>query len=255
MATVALAILQNDLTEPTPQQLVAAFAAIPELTDFDARRRAQEAAGIIADRLGEDQASTLLAALAGQNIAAAIVDERDLPVLPTAYRIHEAHPDGRELLVLDALNRPLTFAWSSVTLIVAGMVNMTDIKTKVTTRIRFDATGYIAYPVQDRHTTETRNLHPLAEVFLSCPPHRLRMEARGFRFGYLGGNAPRSLSERFDCLVLDLARRAPQAAINRGADAIVQNQPRRSYRSAQSFEREITWLLWLSRSLSGKSAE
>ncbi|MCC6682246.1 MAG: hypothetical protein IT445_15195 [Phycisphaeraceae bacterium] len=249
---MALAILQNDLIEPTPQQLVAAFAAIPELTDFDARRRAQEAVGIIAERLDEDQARTLLGALAGQNIAAAIVDESDLPVLPTAYRIHEAHPDGKELLVLDALNRPLTFAWSNVTLIAAGLVNTTDIKTKITAHVHRTAGGF-TFPVQDHKTTETRNLQPVAEVFLSCEPHRLRMEAKGFRFGYLGGNAPRSRSERFDCLVLDLARHAPQAAINRGADAIVQNQPRRSYRSAQSFEREITWLLWLSRSLSSNS--
>src|SRR5690606_34581852 len=73
MVGVSFAVLQHDATDPTPEQLVAAFAALANLTAMDARRRADDACGILADRLSGEEAEALLAALREQGIAATAV--------------------------------------------------------------------------------------------------------------------------------------------------------------------------------------
>jgi len=42
-----------------------------------------------------------------------------------------------------------------------------------------------------------------------------------------------------------VTRAVPDAAINRGLDALLQRGEKRRYRSEPIFERELTWLHWL----------
>jgi len=246
---VSLTILQNDLADPTPEQLVAAFRSLPRLTDLDAHRRAEDACGVIAERLEEDEAPLLLAALAGQGVAASIVEDDEAPVLATPYRVREAHPDDDELLLFDAHNNAVRVAWPSVTLIAAGLIGRTDIHTQVSTHLQ--RVGYAILAHQDRRTTENRKMRPFIEVYLHAAPHRVRFEIDNFRFTYLVNTAPQSLLDRYARLVTDLAARATEAQVNRGVDAVVRGLPPRAYRSMQVFEREVRWLLWLTRLTKG----
>lgn len=243
MSAVALSLLQNEFLDPLPEQLVAAFAAMPNLTAIDAKRRADDACGILAENLSEDDATCLLAALAEQGVPASIVDDADLPPLETPYRCREAHPDDDELLVFDSHNNVDRVAWSSVTLIAAGLIGRTDIHTEVQTRLQ--RSGPAIMPYQNQRTTETRKVRPFIELFLARAPHRVRFEVDNFRFTYLVNTAPQSMLERYDRLTRDLCARATDAQINRGADAVVRGLPLRSYRAIQVFEREVRWLRWL----------
>lgn len=246
---MTLSILQNEPIDPTPDQLVAAFESLPRLTNLDAQRRAEDACGVLADHLDEEDAPVLLAALAEQGVPASIVDNHTLPPLPTPFRSREAHPEEDELLVFDSHNNVIRVEWSRVTIVAAGMIGKTDLHTQVATR--FQRVGPAISSYQDRRTTESRHVRPFVEVYLDHDPWRVRFEVDNFRFTYLVNTAPQNLIARYERLVTDLARHAGGAQINRGADAIVRSLPHRVYRSMQVFEREVRWLHWISRITKG----
>jgi len=238
-----LAIVQTDLADPTTAQLVAAFRALPGLTGHDARLRARDASGVIADRLDEAQARTLLSALARQDVAAAIIDEADLLPLPAAYRSREVRPGVDGLIVFDTLNRPMAFAWAAVTLIAAGIVS--DSEFQVVLRGHY-AVSKVS--LENRSTVEQTTPKAIIDIHLASNPFRVQVDGGRHRYSYLGDGKPLSNRDCYERLVLDLAHHAPHAAINRGADTIIRGVKRRAYRSMRVFEREIAWLTWLTAS-------
>ncbi len=84
------AIMQKTLVPPSREQLVEAFRALPELTDYDAAPMAKDAFGILVERLPLAKAGRLLQALHAAGVEAEMIDHDALPQLPASYPIRRA---------------------------------------------------------------------------------------------------------------------------------------------------------------------
>jgi hypothetical protein len=215
------ALLQTSMTPPPVDALRRAFkaGATPTISAADAVFAADDAYGILARDLPENDALTLAGALAAEDVRVEVVAERELPRLPDPRFFLSAGLDGERLELFDAREDVETAPWAALRLIAAGY-DQRDVRLDL---VFGDATV--------RHFTTLGRFHAHHSP-----------EAAG-----------RSAAERFVHLVQGVVRRAPRALRNRGANTLLAGtlgerpEDHVAYPRPSAYVEEITWLLWRAR--------
>jgi len=242
------AIVQKSLTPPSREQLVTAFRALPELTDYDAATMAKDAFGILVERLPMDKAGRLLQALYAAGVEAEMVHHESLPALPAASPIRRADITDEAFVARDVLDRPDPVAWENIILIAAGAVNLTEFKHTVTEKITYrPSSSHSAVPVIEyEHGDKAEDVARLRlDLFLSVEPGRYQIAAEKFSFDTLAPRPGSHTGSSFAAFVLACAARAPGALLNRGALGLTKDSRRLvHYPGRHAFEEECVWHLW-----------
>ena len=119
---MSFAVVQTELTAPTEEQLVQAFAATATLRLVDAREAARHQFGVIAEGLSDQDAQALQVVLAGAGAATRVIDQSELPPLPMPRGIHRIDCLETALQLYDGMGRTISVGWDEVVLIAAGNV-------------------------------------------------------------------------------------------------------------------------------------
>ncbi|GEM_PF-945490 len=265
-------LLQTGLEPPTLLQLQTAFTGVPGLTDFDAANLSRDAFGVLLRSTEQEEVFLLQFALAAQGVNTAVIPEALLPTLPPPQVIHsvECLPDA--LLVHDSLGQMIPHEWDDVLLIAAGQVRVEELVrirkrrsrrpgkkqpwlTKEETvntllgesspyRVEVDESNvYVEYESKIQRSEKL-----LLEIITGRAERRYSVMADKSAiplFSFLGDRRTVNWRQNFRFIVQDLARLAPEAAVNRGADGIRNNgQEIFRYVSRGKFNDELVWLLW-----------
>ncbi len=214
------ALLQTSMAPPPVDALKRAFRNSRSLSAADAVWVADDAFGILARDLPEDEGQSLAAMLTGEGVGVELVADRDLPRLPDAqfFLSTQFQPDTLELF--DALERAEKVPWPAVRLIAVGSDRG---------EVRLEIVGGDAVM---RFFTTMGKLH-----FHHSPE--------------VGGT---SAADRFIHLLRKLRHHAPGAVLNRGARLLIEAGPVHervedlvAYPRLSAFHEESTWLLWRAR--------
>jgi len=228
------AIMQKELVVPALEQLKRAFAVLPTLTELDAQTVANDAFGIVMRGLELDQATLLQEALLVERVETLIVDEFNLPALPTAKIVRRVEFLTDHLKVYDSMKREAEVPWRDIMFIAAGLVRVRE-----THRVRELET------VGGTRTKEELTGHLLLDLFLNGGTTRYSITAEDFSFEHLGARLSDDLATNFVLLIQQLAQHASHAGQNRGAFMACQQPPELfPYPSKQTFNEELTWMLW-----------
>ncbi len=216
------AVLQRDAARPTAEQIRRAFRSFSHLTDADAVRLAANAQGILQRQLSADAARAFLRALQVEGVAAAIVAESELQLLPQSKSLHRLALTEAALEIYDLRGQPTAVSWGELALVAAGTVRHVEIS----------------------HSLETRS-QLILEIVLKDGAARYEVNADEFPFKYALDRPDLSTVQKFVWLVREISRRATGALLNRGArDLREGTELVRGYPSRQVFNDEMTWLLW-----------
>ena len=213
------ALLQTSMTQPPVDALQRAFRMGASLSSADASFVADDAFGILARDLPEDDAQTVAAALAGEEIAVEIVPESDLPRLPDAQFFVSAHFSDDTLDLFDGLERKESVPWAALRLIAVG----------------FDQ-------------KEVR-----IEIIAGDSLIRYVSNLDRIRFHHTPEATGRSSPEKLEHFVQSLVLKASSAFLNRGAAELVRgNLGERledvlAYPRLSAMHEEMVWLLWKAR--------
>ena len=97
-----------------------AFSSFHNLTDADAIRLAASAQGILLRHLEVDAARAFQRALHAESVAAALVPESELRLLPDAVSLHRLELNPDSFVVFDLHGRAQATPWSELSLVAAG---------------------------------------------------------------------------------------------------------------------------------------
>lgn len=247
------AVMQKSTEPPAIEQLKRAFSRIPGLTAYDASKYCRETFGIVARNFTGEQATVLQAALAAEGIEAEVVEESRLPVLPAGKMVRRAEITPEALMIYDPVGQKFPLEWGHVMVIAAGKVSVAEF-----TRVRTEreASSYDLSNLDRRNRRQPKKVTEytskeklreqyLLEIILSRAVMRYGIEADRFDFGCLGERAKPDEAGNFCQLLRELAKHAPQAALNRGARAMVAEPGALvSYRGKNILNEEIIWQLW-----------
>jgi hypothetical protein len=244
----AYALVQQEATVPTADQLKRAFKLLKRMTEADAIKVAREAYGILMRNLPLDEASTLQRALAGEGVPTEIVEAGQLPGLPDARFIRRAELRSEALVVSDPLGRPVPVLWPQIALIAAGAcrhfgISQTRTEQHVTS---FDPIHGIhrRVEVDVRHKVED-DVPMLLDLLLTGAAMRFQIEADQFQFKHLFDRPDLDRAGKMGLLIQRLGERAPQAWLNRGAFSLRDGSSAPvTYASKAAFFEESIWLLW-----------
>ena len=247
-ATRQYAVLQKDIGFPGAEQMRRAFRSFSNLTDADAVRLAANAQGILLRHLSSDEARAFHRALVAEGVAAAMVAESDLELLPTSKSLHRLSLTENALEVYDLLGRPKPVPWGEIALVAAGSVQHVDISVTQTERtsVRLHST----FGVWPKKTVESvrkveSDSQLILEIVLAGGSARYELNAAQFPFKYAVDRPELSTLEKFVWLVREIGNRANRAILNRGASDVRNGvQLVRGYPSRQAFMDEMIWLLW-----------
>lgn len=216
------AVLQKEAARPTAEQIRRAFRSFSHLTDADAVRLAANAQGILQRQLNADAARAFLRALQAEGVAAAIVAESELQLLPQSKSLHRLALTEAALEVYDLRGRPTAVPWGELALVAAGAVRHEAISHSLATRSQL-----------------------ILEIVLSGSAARYEVNADEFPFKYALDRPDLSTVQKFVWLVREISRRATGALLNRGARDVQEGTELvRGYPNHQVFNDEMTWLLW-----------
>jgi hypothetical protein len=243
---MAYAILQKELIVPDVEQLRRAFTVSPLLTGLDAQTAAGDAYGILLRGLEADHATTLREALLRERVETEIVDESTLPAIATGKIAKQAEFSPTHLTVYDSLHRPSTISWKEIMFIAAGYIRTGDLprhrSAAEEARWRSAAAALGGTPGSASQDDQYRLL---LEIFLTGGTARYSIAADEFAFDHLGARLTDDPAVNFVLLVQDLAEKAPDAGLNRGAFMACQHPPELfPYPSKAAFNEELTWMLW-----------
>jgi hypothetical protein len=240
------AILQKELVVPDVEQLRRAFTVSPLLTGLDAQTAASDAYGILLRGLEAEHATTLREALLRERVETEIVDESTLPAIALGKTAKQAAFSPTHLTLYDSLNRPSTVSWKEIMFIAAGYVRTGDVRKHRSAveeaRLRSAAASLGDTPGAASPEDQYRLL---LEIFLHGGTARYSIAADEFAFDHLGERLSDDPAINFVLLVQDLAEKAPDAGLNRGAFMACQHPPELfPYPSKAAFNEELTWMLW-----------
>lgn len=212
------ALLQTSLNPPPLDALQRAFKAAEafSVSAADAMFAADDAFGILARDLPEQDALNLAGALAVEEIAVEVVPEKDLRRLPDASFFLSAQFDGPRIALFNAREDSETVPLAGLSVIAVGF-DQRDVRLDL---VFGEAT------VRFFTTLDRFHSHHSPEV------------------------AGRFPAERLTQFVRELAARAPHARRNRGAELLLSANPGDrledlvSYPRPSAFIEEIVWLLW-----------
>ena len=245
---VHYAVLQREAARPTAEQIRRAFRSFSHLTDADAVRLAANAQGILQRQLSADAARAFHRALEAEGVAAAIVAENDLHLLPQSKSLHRLALTETALEVYDLRGQPTAVAWHQLTLVAAGAVPHEESShprnENPTTSL---PAGFGFWPkrkVEAKRKVETRS-QLILEIVLSESATRYEINADEFPFKYALDRPDLSTVQKFVWLVREISQRATGAILNRGARDVREGiELVRGYPNRQVFADEMTWLLW-----------
>ena len=248
MTTRQYAVLQKDLGRPVADQMRRAFRSFSNLTDADAVRLAANAQGILLRHLGADEARAFHRALLAEGVAAAMVSESDLELLPASKSLHRLSLSEQALEVYDLLGRAKPIPWHEIALVAAGSVRHVEISMTQTERTGVGL--HPAFGVWPKKTAESvRKVESesqlILEIVLANRVARYELDAAQFPFKYAVDKPEFSTREKFIWLVREIGNRATGAILNRGASDVRNGvELVRGYSSRQAFTDEMIWLLW-----------
>ena len=242
------AVLQKDISRPVADQMRRAFRSFSNLTDADAVRLAANAQGILLRHSGADEARAFHRALLAEGVAAAMVAESDLQLLPASQSLHRLSLSAQALEVYDLLGRARPVPWDDIALVAAGSVRHVEIS--VTHTERSSAGLRPAFDVWPKKSVEAvrkveSETQLILEIVLANGAARYELDAAQFPFKYAVDLPELSTREKFIWLVREIGNRAPKAILNRGASDVRNGvELVRGYPSRQAFTDEMIWLLW-----------
>jgi hypothetical protein len=215
------ALLQKSITPPPVDALQRAFkaGATQSLSAADAIFAADDAFGILARDLPENDALNVAGELAAEGIEVEVVRERELPRLPEPEFFLSTHFNETHIEFFDAREKRDLAPWAALTLIAVGY-DQRDVRLEL---IFGEATA--------RYFTTLERFHAHHSP-----------EANG-----------RFATERFIRLIQSLCQQAPKALRNRGTDLLLSGgagdriEELVAYPRPSAFIEEITWLLWRAR--------
>lgn len=242
------AVLQRDRLAANAEQLRRAFRSFSNLTDADAVRLAANAQGILLRQLDGDTARAFHRALLAEGVAAALVPEPELRLLPPATSLHRLEVTPAALQVFDLRGQPTPVAWSELALVAAGDIRQIEMSRVDSERgtLRFHpALGPWPANLGDAgHVVATRS-QLILELVLARGMRRFEINAAEFPFKYTIDRPELSTLQKFIWLVQEICRHAPGALQNRGARDICDGVKLvRGYVNRQVFTDEMVWLLW-----------
>lgn len=241
-------VLQTNPDPATVDQLKLAFQNVPGLTQMDAFSFGRDAFGLLARALAPDHARALQTGFAAQGVETEVVEDASLPVLPQLRMVHKLDPAPEALMICDPLGRSFPLPWQHVMMVAAGLVQVSEFKSVEVARVVRPGPHRQLTVVHEHESKEERFDHWLVDVVITGGTLRYNVVADrpgSFLFQYLGDRKTRNLATDFKQLIQDLAARAPNATVNRGASCLCQNteKPFR-YPSKTAFYNEMIWLLW-----------
>lgn len=213
------ALLQTSMTPPPVEALQRAFRSSDSLSSADAVFVADDAFGILARDLPEEEAQNIAASLAIENVPVDLVAERDLPRLPDAQMFASVQLREECLRLFNALE------------------DGTDIPYK---GIRLVGVGY------DREQVRL-------EIIFGDAVLRFNSSLDNIHFHHNPEFNGRSPGENLLLLVRRLRQLAPHVLLNRGAANLCTGAPVEhiedfiAYPRTSAFFEEIVWLLWRAR--------
>lgn len=248
------ALLQKTLETPPLESLKAAFRGSGVLTPVDAQIVANDAFGILVQRLALDRAQWLQASLANVGVEVEVVPEGSLPQLAPAKFIRRLDLTAERLVTYDPLDRPVPVEWRHVALIAAGWVETTRTR-KEAVEPENSTRHFRRHPLLDElqqalepkfKYTEERKKSLVLELVLAGGAMRFAMEVEPILLSHVLG------TERSGNLTSDLARLlqkisacAPHVPLNRGAHCFRENDPEGGfYPTRHAFDEETVWNLW-----------
>lgn len=237
------AVLQRDAARPTAEQIRRAFRSFSHLTDADAVRLAANAQGILQRQLSADAARAFHRALQAEGVAAAIVAESELQLLPPSKSLHRLALTEAAFEVFDLYGQPTAVAWRELALIAAGKVHHEApshprSEQRATASFEMGAGGR---PIRSGEAGSQLIL----ELVLGDGATRYAIHADEFPFKYALDRPDFSKVEKFVWLVREISRHATGAILNRGARDVHEGiELVRGYPTRQVFTDEMTWLLW-----------
>lgn len=240
------AIMQQELSPVSADQLSRAFKVLPALTAIDAQNMANDAYGIIIRGLDVIDASALQDALFQEAVQTEVVDESELPVIPPAKLVKQIELLPAHLSMYDPMGRTFTLAWSDISLIAAGTVRVEEIRKA---RGGHDDIPHFGSALSPEAGSESRakgsHFHLWLEIVLTGGISRYSIKADDFVFNHLVERLSPQLASNFKMLVQDLIQYAPHAGLNRGAYLVSENSDEVfTYPSKSAFFEEMTWMLW-----------
>lgn len=240
MPATQYAILQRDGSPAGAEQIRRAFRSFSHLTDADAVRLAANAQGILLRHLSSDEARAFHHALQAEGVAAAMVSESDLRLLPESKSLHRLAVTETGLEVYDLLGRTKPVAWGEIGLVAAGAVGHLEINLTQTERPSI----WPLKVVEAVHKTETGS-QLILEFVLIDGGMRYEINAAQFPFKYVVDQPGFSTLQKFVWLVREIARHATRAILNQGTRDVRDGiELVRGYPNRQAFTDEMIWLLW-----------
>ena len=242
------AVVQKDLTSPTPDQVKNAFRAFNNLTEADAVRLAVGAHGILMRQLPHDAARAFQQSLQAEGVQAAIVAEDELPKLPEARVLHRLELKPEALSVYDLMGRATPISWDMLALVAAASVRHFEVSRMQTERTVMGFSPVVG--VWPKKVTESgpkveSDSQMLLEILLADGTTRYQIDAAHFPFNYVIDRPGLSTSEKYVWLVQEICRRSPRAMLNAGARWLrAGHEPLPDYASRQALTDEMIWLLW-----------
>ena len=226
------AIVQKELIVPDVEQLKRAFSVSPLLTELDAQTVFNDAYGILLRGQDAEQARLLQEALRREQIETELVEEANLPTIPSAHVVRqlEFHPD--QLVLHDPMRRTSQCPWNDLMFIAAGYVTIRpgigqDLRSAAASREADHAHAYLTL-----------------ELFLHNGA-RYSIWADEFDFDCLGDLLSDDRGLNFVTLIRSLANEAPNAGQNRGAyHACLEPPELFPYPNKAAFNEELIWMLW-----------
>jgi hypothetical protein len=234
------AVLQNEFSGPSVEQLKRVFSSFIHLTDADAVRLSCSARGILMKQLNRDSARAFQRALGAEGFGATIVAERDLPHLPEGKLLHRLEISPQAFVTYDLLGRTTGIDWNDLALVAAGEVRRLEIRKTESKRtdIRSKKVKEIGHKME-------WDAQLVLEIVLANGAGRYQIEAAEFPFKYVIDQPELSVPAKFIWLVREICRRTPRAIFNTGAQAILDGQDALTeYESRQALTDEMIWLLW-----------
>lgn len=248
---MSYAVMQKGTEPPTPEQLSSAFQAVPGLTAMDVTILGKDAYGVLVNGLELERASAMQSALASQGVEAEVVDEAALTELPAARQLTNVEFTPEALRIGDLMGHNLAVEWKDIEVIAAGRARLSEFTTGLVNKVVLTGTREPSIKVALASVNkEEKKDHLLLEIITRGAALRFhavadRPEAQ-LLFRCLGDRRSKDAAANLLHFVQDVAKFAPEAALNHGAFYMRENGDASfSYPSKTAFYREITWLLWM----------
>jgi len=249
---MSYSVMQTKFEALSQEQFEDALRQVPGLTAMDVNILGKDAFGVLAKGFELEQASAMQTALATQGVEAEIVADDALPQLPPPRQLIKAQFTPEALLMDDLMGRSSRLEWNDIQVIAAGRARLTEFTTELVDKV---VGSYATRELAPRIITqairkEEQKEHLLLEIITRGAAARYHTIAdkpeTAVLFQCLGEERGKDPAANLAVLVQELAKLAPAALLNYGAQCMNENNdPTFYYPSKQAFQREIIWLLWM----------